>query len=93
MPIYVAYIDRKKQYEETLNEFYASITLGTVEAANQVKARILSGETFGKDISRLAVVALRHAPICQQQVLQERERKPTSSPSAQKSQSRRKAKQ
>lgn len=88
MTTYVVFVNRKKRFDETLNEYYESITLGTVDTKSAPQALNVGSETFHREKIALDVIALRHASIFQKQVLDAREKAKTlpvaSRPTAQK---------
>jgi len=74
LPTYVVFVNRKKRHDETLDEYYQAITLGTLDAPNPPKALVQGATTFHQSQITIDVVALRRAPIFQQQVLQRRQK-------------------
>lgn len=75
MPTYIIFNNRKKRYEETLNQFYESVTYGTVNAPNVPKAFKAGIEKFQVRQSMIDVVSLKRAPLFQQQMLKKMEEK------------------
>lgn len=61
MTTYIVFVNRKKRAEETLNDYYQAITLGTVEAPNAPKGLKLGAQTFRRNQGTLDVVAKRRA--------------------------------
>ena len=74
MTTYVVFVNRKKRFDETLNEYYESITLGTVDTKSAPQALNIGAETFHREKIALDVVALSRASIFQKQVLTNREK-------------------
>lgn len=73
MTTYIVFLNRKKRAEETLNDYYQAITLGTVEAPNAPKGLKLGAQTFQRNQGTLDVVALRRAtPTWQKQISRKR---------------------
>ncbi len=73
MPTYIVFVNRKKRHDETLDEYYQAITLGTLDAPNPPKALVQGAATFHRSQITLDVVALRRASIFQRQVLKQRQ--------------------
>lgn len=62
MAQYVVSASRKKRDNETLNQFYATITLGVVEAPSLAKAEQTAWAQYGY---RVTVQAVKKAPFYQ----------------------------
>ena len=75
MATYIVYLNRKKRAEETLNDYYQAITLGTVEAPNAPQGLKLGAQTFRRNQGTLDVVAVRRAtPTWQNHIERSRRR-------------------
>lgn len=61
MTTYIVFVNRKKRAEETLNDYYQAITLGTVEAPSAPKGLKLGAQTFRRNQATLDVVARSRA--------------------------------
>jgi hypothetical protein len=69
MTTYIVYINRKKRPNETLNDYYQAITLGTVDASNAPQGLKLGAQTFRRNQGTLDVVAVRRATPTWQKVI------------------------
>lgn len=74
LPIYVVFINRKKRHDETLDEYYQAITLGTLDAPTPPKALKSGATVFHQNQITIDVVSLARASIFQKQVLERRQK-------------------
>lgn len=74
LPTYVAFINRKKRHDETLDAYYQAITLGTLDAPNPPQALKIGATTFHQNQITIDVVSLARASIFQKQIIERRQK-------------------